>query len=116
MGAVVGSKEQGAVHVGQILGIRIARAGVDVLDHEGAGGGAVALPQFKPVRPVIRLKEQCAVDIGEPRSLLGAPTRKDVFDEEGPGGSPVALPQLACLGAVKGCEKQRAVYVLQVVR
>ena len=42
---------------------RAAAAGVDVLDEDGAGGGAVALPQLQPVRAVVGREEQRAVDV-----------------------------------------------------
>ena len=41
---VVGTEKQRTVDVGQSVGIRVIAAGIDVLDHHGAGVGAVALP------------------------------------------------------------------------
>ena len=55
-GAVVGREEQGPVHVRQVMRIRAARARVDVCDEEGAGGGAVALPQLSPWVPSLAWK------------------------------------------------------------
>ena len=46
-------EEQRAVHVRQVARIRAAAAGVDVLDQDGAGGGAIAFPEFKTVHPVV---------------------------------------------------------------
>ena len=34
-------------------------------DHDRAGGGAVALPQLRPVRAVVGREEQRAVDVRE---------------------------------------------------
>ena len=48
--AFVGRKEERAVDVGQVRWMRSCSAGEDVLDHDGAGGGAVALPQLMTVR------------------------------------------------------------------
>ena len=38
-------------------------AGADVLDEDGAGGGAVALPQLAAVRAVVGREEQRPVDV-----------------------------------------------------
>ena len=41
------------------------RRRVDVLDHHGAGGRAVALPQLVAVGSVVGGEEQRAVDVGQ---------------------------------------------------
>src|SRR5205085_483595 len=51
--AVAGGEEQGAVDVGQGVGVGAGVPGVDVSDHHGAGCGAVALPKFVAVNPVV---------------------------------------------------------------
>ena len=47
----------------EAAGVRAGAAGVDVLDQDGAGGGAVALPQLAAVRAVVGREEQRAVDV-----------------------------------------------------
>ena len=56
VGAVVGAEEQRAVDIGEQSGIAGPASGVDVLDQDGAGGGAVGLPQLSAVVPSGALK------------------------------------------------------------
>jgi hypothetical protein len=65
MARVGGGEEENAVNIGQIEGVGATTTGVDVADHEGAGGGAVASPQLRAVDPVAGLEKQCTVDVGE---------------------------------------------------
>ena len=67
-------------------------AGVDVLDHEGAGSTAVALPQLLAVSPVAGREEERAVHVGE---LRGVVARVDVClpEDDGAGRRSVAFPK-----------------------
>src|SRR5262249_54728483 len=68
--AVVGMKEQGVADVRQV-GLEVVRAGLqgtlgtgeDVVDEDGAGRGAVALPQLVAVAAVVRHEEQGAAHV-----------------------------------------------------
>src|SRR5206468_3423247 len=93
-------------------------ARVDVLDHRGAGGGAVALPKLPAVdavagpedeRPARGRQFACVfVGVGE----AGA-ARVDVLDHRGAGGGAVALPKLPAVDAVAGPEEERPAHVRQ---
>src|SRR5205814_1410091 len=61
--------------------------GVDVLDQDGAGGRAVALPQLNAVGPVIGRHEERPIDQGQLEDA-------DLLDQDGAGGGTVALPQV----------------------
>src|SRR5262249_60776575 len=110
-----------AVVVGPVAGGRAGAAGVDVLDQDGAGGGAVALPQLVAGRGGAGREEQRPVHVGQVagvRAVRGIEvpivgvvprsSREDVLDQDGAGLGAVALPQLP------GGEEQRAVHVGQV--
>src|SRR5262249_59751804 len=63
VGPVVGRKEKSITDRGQFAGIGALRISVrgargDVLDQDGAGGGAVALPQLHAVGSVVGGEEQ----------------------------------------------------------
>ena len=91
-------------------------ARVDVLDQDGAGGGAVALPQLRAVSAVVGREEQRAVHVRQVSWGTSCRCRIDVLDQDGAGGGAVALPQLVPCVAVVGREEQRAVHVRQVSR
>src|SRR5262249_5962571 len=59
-----GDKEQGAVDIGQLPEGKAAAARDNVLDQHGAGG-AVALPQLRPVDAVIGDEVECPTDVGQ---------------------------------------------------
>src|SRR5262249_17570177 len=104
MAAVVSNKEQRAVHVGEVGEVTAAEAGVDVLDHDGAGRGAVAAPQLLAVGAVVQAEETFPVDVGEFVRVTGK-----VFDLDRAGRGAVALPQAVQVGS----EEQGAVDVGQ---
>ena len=85
----------------------------DVLDQDGAGGGAVALPQLRAVHTVIGREEQRAVDVRQVVDKRIAASGLMSLTSDGAGGGAVALPQLAPVGVVVGGEEQRAVDVRQ---
>src|SRR5262249_54833982 len=70
------------------------RAGVDVGDQGGAGGGAVALPEFGAVNAVVGGEEEGAADGGQVRRVGRGAAGVDVLDEDRAGGGAVGLPQL----------------------
>src|ERR671922_98387 len=88
-----GEKESPA-DVGQVVGVRAARTGVDVLDQRGVGSRAIALPQLGSAGPVVRVEEERAVDIGQVVGDRADQTGVYVLDEGGARGRAVALPQL----------------------
>src|SRR5262249_25472625 len=92
------------VHVRQVAGVRAeVEAGHDVLDQDGAGGGAVALPQLPPEpTATVGREEQRAVHV---RPVGGGHVRA----QDGGGGGAGALRR-----AGVGGEEQRAVHVRQV--
>ena len=110
MDAVVGGEEQRAAdrRSGRD-GLLYAARRADVLDQDGAGLGAVGLPQLAAVDAVVGGEEQRAAD-RRSRSLrvaaVGA-VRVDVLDQDGAGLGAVGLPQLAAVDAVVGGEEQR---------
>src|SRR5262249_4189025 len=84
--AVVGAEVELVVHGDQEgrVGVRAtgaAAAGVDVLDEDGAGGGAVALVQLGAVHAVVGDEEQRAVDRHEGRGGRAGAARYDVRDQ-----------------------------------
>src|SRR5207237_812477 len=93
VGAVVGGEVQRAADIGQAGGAGAVAAGVDVLDHDGAGGGAVRLPQLLAVGAVgvaiVGRVEQGAVDVGQEPRIGAVRARIDVVELVG-----------ACAGAV----------------
>src|SRR5262249_12043379 len=115
--AIAGRKEQRAVHVREpeqagVVG-RAGAAGVDVLDQDGPGGAAVALPQLPPLRAVVGRSVQGAVAVREAGGV-GGRAAVDVLDQDGAGGGAVALPQLRPVRAIVGRKEQRAVHIRQV--
>ena len=83
----------------EILRADEAPLSVDVLDHDGAGGRAVGLPQLRAVDAVVGREETRPPDGRQVRTaseLAGA--RVDVLDQRGAGGRAVALPQLRSRG------------------
>ena len=79
---------------------------VDVLDQDGAGGGAVALPQLEPVVPSSADEEQRPVH-GRSGSRGGNAGGLGGDDEEVAGLGAVALSTAV---PVVGREEQRAVH------
>src|SRR5262249_28086802 len=85
---VVGREEQRPVHVGQVLGVGaidvkfpsvivIHGSWVDVLDEDGAGFGAVALPQLVASGRLKGGEEQGAVHVGQVGRIGAAAARID---------------------------------------
>ena len=111
-----GREVQRPAHGRQVVGIGAERIAVvagarpDVLDQDGAGRGAVALPQLLAGGPVVGREEQRpahgrqAGGIGAAREAVGA-ARVDVLDQDGAGLGPVALPQLPAVASVSSAEK-----------
>ncbi len=115
--AIDGSEEQGAVDVGEVLGVLGINAArrADVLDLDCAGGRAVRLPELGVVAAVIGGEVDAVTDgdglFGLSRDVGGA---EDLL---GAGGRAVRLPQLVAGGrAVVGGEDQGAVEVGEVLR
>ena len=72
MGAVVGGEEQRSAHcrqVGRAAAVVVASVGGDVLDQDGAGPGAVRLPQLPAVGAVVGGEEQRAAHSGQEAGL-----------------------------------------------
>ena len=65
MCAIVGCEKQRAVDVREDARGRAGRARPDVANQHGAGGSAVALPEFVPVGAIVGYEKQRAVDVGE---------------------------------------------------
>src|SRR5262249_59112428 len=118
---------------------RTAGAGNDVLDQDGARGGAVAGPQLVAVArlagPVAGGEIEASVDVREkprdrtigiggaaaathphipPERELGL-SRVDVLDQDGPGGGAITLPQFLAGAAVFAAEVERTADIGQVV-
>src|SRR5262249_52470246 len=62
--------------------IRACAAGRNVLDHESPGCRAVALPQLRPVSPVIGSEEQRPVHVGRLKWVRAAAAGVDVLHED----------------------------------
>src|SRR5262249_12047532 len=114
--AVVGREEQRAVDVRQAGGRRAGSAGEDVLDEDGASGGAVRLSQFLAIDALVGGGEDQVADGGQ---LIGggavggaaAQSGEDGLDEDGSGNGAVAPPQLRAVDAVVGGEDENAIEV-----
>ena len=99
----------------RLPGIRAAAARVDVLDQDGAGGRAVALPKLIAVGAVVGREEERPAHVREIRGIEDAAAAGlDVLDHDGAGGRAVALPELLAVGAVIGREEERPADVRQI--
>ena len=92
------AEEQRAVDVGQDAGRRSCRARIDVLDQDGAGGGAVALPQLVAVGAVVGAEEQRAVDVGQMLGVELAAPGSMSLTRTVPAAVPSRLPELVAVG------------------
>ena len=121
VGAVVRGEVQRARHVGEVGGAVVvvgAGSGVDVLDQDGAGLGAVRGPQLAPVDAVVGGEEQLPAHGGEVAGavlLVPGAGRLDVLDQDGAGSRAVGGPQLRAVGAVVGGEEQLPAHGGEVV-
>src|SRR5436190_1107331 len=75
-----------------------AAAGVEVLDEDGAGVGAVAHPQFGAATSVGGREEQGAVDVRLAAVVAGVAAGVEVLDEDGAGIGAIAHPQFGAVG------------------
>src|SRR5262249_18846673 len=127
--AVISREEQLAVEVCQLhrvgavrivlhvfADIVIAEPRIDVLNEDGTGGSAVALPQFAAVNAVVGREEQLAVNVCQVGGARAAAADVDILDHQGAGRGAVTLPQFAAVNAVIGREEQFAVDIGQVRR
>src|ERR1700730_5462372 len=111
MNVVGGTEEERAVHVGQVRGeVQSIGLGINVLDHERAGGGAIAFPKLKAVRPVVRSEEENHAQI-RPIVWIGASrTGTDVLDKKRAGGGAVSGPEFGAVYAVVSGEEDCGAY------
>src|SRR5262249_36185065 len=89
-------------------------AGVDVLDQDGSGAGAIALPQLASGCTIVGREEQRTVNIRQPAHVLPTGAREDVFDKRRTAGGPVTLPQFRPVHHAVPREEKRAVHVGEV--
>ena len=115
MRAVVRSEVESAIDVGKIgRGRRAVQKTVNIADHHGACGGAVAFPQLGAVGRVVRRREvERSVHIGQVLRRPGSGP-VDGFHAHSSPASAVAAPQFDAIRPVVRCEVEHSVYIRKI--